>query len=241
MMRLAAFILFFYPAIFCQAQLQSFEITSPMNPTGGIVRFNNYAALGQKNNDKVDYSEVRGNCFWESEWNPAILIVKGGKAFKLQSAKLNLYTNDIHYLDNKGNELVAQNKVQNIVFYDRKDTTKLKAVFQHLAGFKIKDTDFYAQLLVEGKTQFFKRKEVKLSKSKDVMLDHPDLRFNSEVHYYIEENGNLTLLKSISKENLFSIINAREEDEDWLKVNKNKLKNETDVIAFLTHRNSIKK
>jgi len=240
-MRLSVIIFFFFAATFCRAQLQSFEYANTTIGSGGFVRFNNFAELGQKSDNKVDYSEVRGSCFWDSEWNPAILIVKSGQGFKLRSAKLNLYTNDIHYLDNKGVELVAQNKVQNIIFFDRKDTTKLKAVFQHLAGFKIKDVDFYAQLLVEGKIQFLKRKEIKLSKNKDTMLDHPDLRFTSEVYYYIEENGNLTHLKGISKENLFSIIKTTQEDEDWLKANKNKLKNEAEIIAFLTNRNSIKK
>lgn len=234
-------VLFFCATSFCQAQLQSFEYANTTIGSGGFVRFNNFAALGQKSEDKIDYSDVRGNCFWDSEWNPAILILKSGKGFKLPNAKLNLYTNDVHYLDNKGAELVAQNKVQNIIFYDRKDTTKLKAVFQQLAGFKIKDIDFYVQLLVDGEIKFLKRKEVKLTKSKDIMLDHPDLKFSSDIHYYIDENGELTLLKSISKENLFSIIKSTQEDEDWLRENKNKLKTEAEVIAFLTNRNSIKK
>jgi len=240
-MRLIVFIFFFYTAALCQAQLQSFEYANTTIASGGFVRFNNYAALGQKSDDKIDYSEVRGNCFWDTEWNPAILILKSGKGFKLQSAKLNFYSNDIHYLDHKGTELVAQNKVENIIFYDRRDTTKLKAVFQHLAGFKIKDIDFYAQLLVEGKIRFLKRKEVKLTQSKDTMLDHPDLRFNSEVYYYVEENGNLTLLKNISKENLFSIIKTTQDDEEWVKANKNKLKTEAEAIAFITNYNSTKK
>jgi len=237
--------LFLFPlllcATFCNAQLQSFEYAGTNIGASGFVRFNNFAAIGQKNEDKLDYSEVRGNCFWDSEWNPAILILKGGKGFKLHSVKLNFYTNDIHYLDNKGAELVAQSSVKNIVFYDRKDTTKLKAVFQRLEGFKVKDIDSYAQLLVEGKIQLLKRKEVKLIKNKDTMLDHPDLKFVSDTFYYIEENGNLTRLTTINKSNLFSIIKTTDDDETWLKTNKNKLKNEAEVTAFLTFHNSIKK
>src|SRR5215831_11693837 len=118
-MRLSVLVFCLYISKFCQGQLQSFEYANTTIASGGFIRFNNYAALGQKYDDKIDYSEVRGSCFWDSEWNPAILILKSGKGFKLRSAKLNLYTNDIHYLDNKGIELIAQNKVENIVFYDR--------------------------------------------------------------------------------------------------------------------------
>ncbi len=152
--------------------------------------------------------------------------------------KLNLYTNDIHYLDDKGVELVAQCRAKNIVFFQRNDTTKLLAVFQRLDGFKIKDIDSYGQLLVDGKFKLLKRKEVRLTKSKDTMLDHPDLRFQSEINYFIDENGTVSLLKSISKVNLFSILTSTEEDEAWLKANKNKIKNELELMAYLAYRNA---
>jgi hypothetical protein len=239
-MRSLAILLCLCPA-FCNAQLQSFEFANSTIASVGYVRFNNFTEIGRKNENLVDYSEIRGNCFWDSEWNPAILILKSGKGFKLKQVKLNLYTNDIHYIDNKGTELVAQSNVKNIVFFDRNDTTKLKGVFQRLEGFKINDIDAFAQLLTEGNIQFLKRKEVKLIKNKDTMLDHPDLRFVSDIHYYIADHGNITLLRPISKENLFSVIKPTEEDESWLKANKNKLKNEADVTAFLTYRNAIKK
>ncbi len=239
-MRSIALLLLFYSPI-CQGQLQTFEYANTTIGSGGFVRFNNFAALGQKNEDKVDYSDVRGSCFWDNEWNPAILILKSGKGFKLQSVKLNFYTNDIHYLDNKGTELVAQSSVKNIVFFDRNDTTKLKAVFQHLEGFKVKEVDSYAQLLVEGKTQFLKRKEVKLIKNKDTMLDHPDLKFVSDTYYYIEDSGNTIHLKNLNRESLLSVIKTTEEDETWLKANKNKLKNEAEITSFLTYRNATKK
>jgi hypothetical protein len=236
MMRLLPFFLFC--SAFCHAQLQSFEFANTTIGSGGFVRYNNFAALGQKNEGKVDYSEIRGNCFWDSEWNPAVLILKNGKGFKLNRVKLNLYTNDIHYIDNKGTELVAQSSVKNIVFFDRNDTTKLLAVFQRLEGFKIKNIDSYAQLLADGKFRLLKRKEVRLIKSKDAMLDHPDLRFQSDINYFIEENGTISLLKSVTKANLFSILKSTDEDEAWLKANKNKIKNEAELTAYLTYRNA---
>jgi hypothetical protein len=225
----------------CQAQLQTFEYANSTIASNGFVRFNNNAELGQKKEDGFDYSDVRGTCFWDNEWNPAILIMKSGKAFKLNNVKLNFYTNEIHYLDNRGTELVTQNNVKNIVFYDRKDTVKLKGVFKRIDGFKIKDVDSFAQLLVEGKTRLLKRKEVKLIKSKDAMLDHPDLKFVSDTFYYVEENGNTINLKNTNKESLFAIIKTTDTDEAWLKENKNKLKSEADIVSFLTYRNAEKK
>jgi hypothetical protein len=239
-MRFLVLLILFKVSI-CQAQLQTFEVANTTVGSTGYVRFNNYAALGQKNEDKVDYSEIRGTCFWDNDWRPAILILKSGKMFKLHSVKLNLYTNEVHYLDNKGTELIAENSIKNILFLDRKDTTKLNAVFQRIYGFKINSTDSYAQLLVEGKSQLLKRKEVRLVKNKDLMLDLPDLKFASDTYYYIEENDDIKRLKNISKENISSMIKISEEEEAWLKANNNKLKNESDAVSFFTYRNSIKK
>jgi len=229
-------------SIYCSAQQQTFDMANTTVGSMGYVRFNNYAALGQKNDDKLDYSEIRGSCFWDSEWNPAILILKSGKGVKLNKVKLNFYSNSVHYLDDNGAELVAQNSLKNIVFFDRKDTLKLIAVFEGLAGFKIKDLDAYAQILADGQTKFLKRTEVTLvKKDNDPMLGHPDLKFVSDTHYYIEESGSIKRLKNISKESLFSIVKPTDEEEIWLKANKNKLKNEADIIGFMAYHNSVKK
>jgi len=95
--------------MYCNAQQQTLDLANTTVGSMGYVRFNNYAALGQKNEDNLDYSEIRGNCFWDNEWSPALLILKNGKGVKLNKVKLNFYTNNVHYLDNKGGELVAQN------------------------------------------------------------------------------------------------------------------------------------
>jgi hypothetical protein len=240
-MRITPLFLFLSVSV-SQAQMQVFDMANTTVGSTGYVRFNNYAELGEKNRqDNFDYSEVRGNCFWESDWNPAVLVLRGGQAYKIKQVKLNFYTNDIHYRDGRGTELVTQSNVKNVIFFDRSDTLKLKAVFKKIEGFKIKGMDSFAQLLVDGETQFLKRKEVRLVKSKDTMLDHPDLRFVSDTYYYIEENGRIVQLKTTNKESLLSIIKTTEQDETWLKENKNKLKNEADIMAFLTYRNSAKK
>jgi hypothetical protein len=225
----------------CQAQLQSLDISNSAIGSG-TTRFNNFAELGQKNTNKVDYSEIRGNCFWDKEWNPAILVLKNGTAIKLRKVKLNFNTNDIHYIDNKGTELVAQNGFKKVFFFDRNDTTKLLAVFQSLVGFKVNDVDAYAQLLTEGKIQLLKRTKATLIKGEeDPMLGRPDLKFITETQYYLEEGSSISQLKTINKASLFSLIKPTNEDETWLKANKNKLKNESDIVAFLTYRNSINK
>jgi hypothetical protein len=38
--------------------------------------------------------------------------------------------------------------------------------------------------------------------------------------------------------NLFSILTSTDEDEAWLKANKNKIKNELELMAYLAYRNA---
>lgn len=237
-MRLIFTVCSFFCAVVGQAQLQDFNAVNSTVGSGGVVQFNNFAELGQKSTYKLDYSDVRGNCFWDKDWNQAILLLSSNKAVKLSRVKLNFYTNEVHYIDNTGKELIAQNGIKKIIFYDRKDTSKVAAVFQFLFGFKIGNVDSYAQVLNDGKIQLLKRTEVILVKKDfDQMAGKSELKFISEFHYYISEKQNVSPLKNINKTNLFSIIKLLKEDEAWLKENKNKLKNEAQVISFLVHRN----
>ena len=93
------FILLCFLSTLSNGQMASVDYL-PTSGAGGITRFNNYPALGKKVTEKLEYSEIKGNCFSDSEWNAALLILKNGSKVKLKNVKLNLYTNDIHYLDN---------------------------------------------------------------------------------------------------------------------------------------------
>lgn len=233
-------ILFALVVSLCQGQLQTLTAVNTTVGSGGVVQFNNFAELGQKSNNKVEYGEVSGNCFWKKDWTPAILVLHSGKAVKLKNVKLNFYSNDVHYLDPKGNELIAQSKINKVIFLEPSDSTKTAGIFVFELGFKINEKDFFAQVLNEGKVQLLKRVNVIVFKGeKDPMASsNRELKFLSNDFYYLNKGGDLRSLKKINKKSISELITITHDDEIWLTNSQNRLKNEGDVIAFLNHWNS---
>ena len=220
----------------CRVQSQSVNYL----PTGKAVGtpFNNYPAISKKNAEELEYSEIRGNCFWDKEWHPALLLFKMGGDVKLKNVKLNLYTNNIHYINNAGAELVAVTNTTKIIFYDKKDTTKVTAIFQRFASFTEKHKESFIQVLAGGEIQLAKNYIVSLSKEFDPAYSRSKYRFRTKTRYLIINHGDVSPLKSINKASILSIIKPSMKQKEWLQSNNNKLKTETDAIAFLTFCNS---
>lgn len=232
-------ILLAFGVSFCHGQLQTLTAVNTTIGSGGVVQFNNFAELGQKNSSKIEYSEITGNCFWKSEWTPAMLVLLSGKTIKLKNVKLNFYSNDVHYLDKAGSELIAQTRINKVVFFEPTDSVKISGVFVFKLGFKIKKADFFAQKLNEGKLQLLKRAEVTILKRDDgpMAANNPGFKFFTNKFYYLEKDGDLLPLRNISKKNISALIKITPEDETWLISSKNKLRNEDDLVAFLNYYN----
>lgn len=222
------------------AQAPTLDVSGAGTGASGYVKFFDPTALGKKA-DKLEYSEIRGNCFWESDWNPALVIIKNGKGIKLPQVKLNFYSNEVHYTDTKGTEFAAgTDQIRKVVVYEKSDTSKIRAVFVPFASFNPRSKG-YAQLLSDGKVIFLKKTTTDLVKDKyDPMLGKSEMRFVSTTDYFLIINRVLSPLKKLNKQSLSAIISPTETDEAWLKENKNKLKSEEDIASFINYRNSLK-
>lgn len=218
------------------AQTQTLNVTN--NATGPqFVRFNDPSGL-INSKAALEYEDISGTCFWNKEWSPALLTIKNGTGYKLQKVKMNFYTNDVHYIDKNGSELVAvPGNVKKIVFYDRKDTSKITGVFQELSSFVPKPV--YGLILTDGKIQFIKITTAVLKKDDyNPMIGKDTFHFSSSTKYFLSENSVLAQLKGLGKKSILSVIKSTDEIEAWLKSNRNDLKGEKDIIAFLEYYNS---
>ncbi len=217
--------------------------TLDLNESSRSVKYNNPAAIGQKTVQNLTYSDVRGKCFWDNDWNPGILILKGGSVVKMSNVKLNLYTNDIHYLNREGVELVAQTgQVKKLILFSNQDTTKAVAVFHSLAGTGSNKGEVFYQILNDGKIQLLKRVTVNLRKKDyDPSVGKAEYRFASDTDYFLKDDSGLNLLKGLNKSAVLDIIKPTDATDQWLSSHKNKLKSEEDVVAFLAFINSEEK
>lgn len=222
------------------AQIQSVDVNAANNSvSGGTIRINN--ALGQAPGNSMNYSEIRGRYFWNEKWKPAKLVLRDGGIVNLGRVKLNLFTNEIHYIGETGSELVVQKGlVKDLLFATSLTDSTTNAHFRSLSGLTRDFKENYFQMLNSGAYKLLKLTTITLYKGDyDAMLGRRDFKFVSTVSYYLSNTENQILeLKGLNKEALFSIVQATEPSEDYLSQHKNKLKNENEVVEFLQWLNS---
>ena len=213
---------------------------------GNGANMNNNNVVGWNNvptnliKEKVDYTDIKGNYFWNQSWLPASVSMENGATYTLTKAKLNLYTNEIHFVNDNHAELAIENKfIKSLTFYSSTDTSKI-AIFKNLTQSTLRNRECLTQILVDGKIQFLKKASVKLIKREtDPLLAKTEMIFEPRETYFINYKGRIQELNSISRGNLFELIEEINSDEAWLKAQKNKLRNENEVISFLFYRNTI--
>jgi len=196
--------------------------------------------------EKVPMNEVQGSCFWNQDWLPAKVFMKKGQVHVFTKAKLDLYSTGIHYLNEKGEarysssrnpEVAFEGGIGHVVFLSPTDTSRV-GTFKTLSKPMVDTPEVFAQILVEGKINFLKAMTIKAVKREtDPLQRKEEWMFEPRDRYYIEEQGKIQELRSISKSQLFALIEKKESDEDWLKSQHNKLRKEEDVIAFIAYRN----
>ena len=224
------------------AQILTLDISNPgQGPSAGMVRVTNVGAIGDKKATGLNYEDVEGSPFWNDNWNSAILYFKSGAIYKLPKAKLNLYTSEVHYTNEKNGELVAEtNLIDKIVFLNTKDSSKIAAVFAVLPDYiDNKPAGFY-RVFNNGTYQLIllQKNLVKVSPY-DPLLGKNITSFFTKYYYGLYNNGKTIPLKSLDKNSIVSALPFNASVQPWIKNSKNKLKSEEDMITFLNYYNSL--
>lgn len=223
------------------AQQGTLEVVGK-HPAGmGFVRWNDPAAsLGQKKTEELTYADVEGTPFWSDKWNPGYLVMRGNNAVKLQQVKLNIYTGQVHYIDSSGNELVADaSLVPRLILMKAKDTSQVLADFEAYPSLYDGSRLFYYRVLSEGskyRLMEFQQSFVKKS-DYDPLQGKKESRFFIKSQYTIAEYAYMHPLTSLDHDNITRELDMKKQDEKWLMDHKNKLRNESDVVAFLDYLN----
>lgn len=134
---------------------------------------------------------VEGTPYYKDEWVKGIIITPGGKEYKDIPVKLDLYHNEVRYMDNKDKEFIASTPIREVMI----DNIR----FVHsssLAGTANVKAGWY-QVLHAGTATLYKYYKKDLSETKP---------FNSAVHeqtikttpvYYVRHNNALLEIKKL--------------------------------------------
>lgn len=218
------------------AQLQYVDVNSNNN----MVRFLDPTTKGKPATD-VSYKDVDGKYLWSEDWYPARVIMKVGKESKLTAARINLYTNDIHFTEN-GKEMSAQtNKVKRIILYSNKPSdSTVVATFESYVNPGTHSEGLF-EVMNNGPIQLLKRVSVIVKKQGyDALTNKDRYAFMSSTDYFIHNGSTLKELKSLGKSSVIEAIPEASSGEEWLSAHKNKLKKPDDIVEFLNYLNESK-
>lgn len=224
-------------SVISHAQIQ-LEYRTPSTGSYGEIRITDPSLMSRPVN-QIDYTDITGSPFWNTEWKTATLFTSTNKVF-VEKVKLNLYTSEIHYINTTGKEFsIDAGVIKKVVFYKSSDTTTKLAEFIFV---KAMDDNkmHYLQELNKGETQLYKLSSVSLlKKDYNPIEGKTPYGFTYQHEYYLYYDGVITKLKGLKKKNLFDVMPSGSSTETWLNTNNNKLNNESDFISFLDYYNTI--
>jgi hypothetical protein len=193
-----------------------------------------------KNSTLLNYTDIEGTAFWKEDWQKGYMYTRAGNIILLEKAKMNLYSGELHYISAAGTELVVETSaVSKVVLMQKKDSTKIDAVFAVLANyvdskpvafFRVFNTGIYQLVLLE-------QKKVKTT-AYDPLQSKSNSSFYSNYNYALYNNGVILPLKKLDRNTILPIIKSHQEDEDWLNNKHNKMKTVTEVTSFLDYFNT---
>lgn len=187
----------------------------------------------------LSYADVEGTPFWNESWNPAIVFFTGGGKAKINQAKLNLYTNEIHYLSSDGTELAVENEgITRLVFLNKNNLTQPIASFAKLANHITGNGTAFYKVLNAGMYQLIlMQKQLVKTSPYDPIQGKSITSFYTRNDYAIYNEGKIIPLKDLDRINVLKAVPLNILTSDWLRSTKSKLKTEKEVTAYLEQVN----
>jgi hypothetical protein len=167
---------------------------------------------------------VEGTPYLSDEWMKGNVVINGGSQFTGVYLKLDLYNNEVHYRDLKGNELVATTAIQKFILFD----SSAQLVFNFINGPYINANEKikgWYQLLAEGKASVFKQIKKHVHEDKPYGSATIERSVYTSFLYYTLYKGNFIQIKKFKE---VPNILSDKKDEVSKYINTNGLSGKTD-------------
>jgi len=181
---------------------------------------------------------VDGSPYFNDNWMKGSVVVNGGTQYSGIYLKLDLYDNEIHFQDQKGNEMIATIAVQKVLLVD----TAAQRVYNFINGEFIQSNSRlkgWYQLLSEGKAILLKKFNKQMQEFRPFGSATVEQSIITSSRYYILYDGNSTEIKKI-KEMAGILIDKKDEITQYIKSNNLSGKTDADFIGLINYYNQLK-
>lgn len=210
---------------------------------GSVKFFDPAAALGERKMDTLTYGEIEGSPFLDPRWSAGIIQVNDNKSVQFTQMKYNAYNGEVHYVDANGQELaVSSQQIHRFTLMKPKNPAEVAGKFESMTDMFTDDRRSFYRILNDGKYRLVVLDKCTVKKgSFDPLLGKKELHFITRSWYGIAEYEYVHPIFIIDRDRITKELELKPEQEKWLKDHGNNLRNESDVIAFLTYLNGPKK
>jgi hypothetical protein len=221
--------------IFTTEKAGAQQLNMDVRDFNGNMQIFDPANPSSKNNLKQSYTDVEGSPFWNDNWNPAIVYFSNGAKAKINQARLNLYTDEIHYLNSVGTELAIENQgITRLVFLNKNNLTQPIASFAKLVNHVSGNGTAFYKVLNSGEFQLILlQKQFVKTSPYDPIQGKSISSFYSKKNYAIYNVGNIIPLDDLNKKSLLAALGNVTGFDSLLKENKSKLKSEKEFTDLL--------
>jgi hypothetical protein len=208
----------------------------------GAAAAGEYNFYGTNTLDKsIPYNRIKGSPFWNDDWQLASLY-SGKRRFSTLPVKLNLATQEVHFILNE-KELVArpENEINAVIFHRNNDTSLFAAAFYketHETYLRNEPFSAYMQVLNFGKYQLLKFTDRSVASADSLFGTQKRYFFSDNIAYFIRIHDAIKPIKKLNEENVLTLLPSSVAYKDWIKAQKLNFKREEDLLKFMTHYNA---
>ncbi|RTL59216.1 MAG: hypothetical protein EKK37_13030 [Sphingobacteriales bacterium] len=252
-MRVYKLILVLFVFIFLDSPLfaQIVSGDGPGNPNAGpTINFGGDRTttigilLGNRIFPLETYSEVMGTPYFLDSFMNCVLTTKKGQKFAYDKMRLNLYTNQIHYLDKNNTELVVDEGVITRVVFLKKgvDTIAGFAFSNDYPSINKNSNSTYYLEMNSGKARILEQISKEVGYSSMVTGQVPKKEFKEHKEYFVfNENHSKMERWRKGKDFVIGFLNDKKEQvEKFINDNNLNCKSTDDVVKVFDYYNSLK-
>jgi len=208
------------------------------NLTYNIDPFGAYTVDGMVKG--MRYADISGTPFVFGDWRKATIFDLGLHPIATIKVKYNSYSDQIHFLDEKETELVANKEIikKVILLYDSADGSKEIVLEKGFTDSKnLLRAHQFVQVLNDGKVQLLKQNTNKIIQKDSLFATLKVNTFSENTYYFLKYTPtSVEKLRKLDQTELYDLLPNKAIIEAYSK-KKSKLKNEKDFINFLNHYN----
>lgn len=208
----------------------------------GSISLDPLAIYGIDGNKKrFNYADVGGSPFLFDDWRLANIYDNHFKKIASVRVRFNTYSDQIHFLDSKEQELIAdKDPIKKIEVLKKTGNDEVEFVLEKgfSAGNNLLTTDQFVEVLNAGSVQLLKQITNKVIEKDSLVGTTKVIKFSSSANYFLNTKTSCERLKRLDQAEIFALLSNKDILTEFKKNNKQKLRKEKDVIEFLNYYNS---